>query len=63
MDVHRYKVHKELKKGHESGEHQNFGLLGVKIRIFYVIGPQDTAYWLGLEVRIRIFFVLGPHEV
>jgi hypothetical protein len=35
MDVHRYKVQKELKKGHESGEHQNFGLLGVKIRIFY----------------------------
>lgn len=57
---------RKFQKGHESGEQgaSKFWIaIGVKIRIFYVTGPQDTEYWLGLGVRIRIFHVLGPHEV
>jgi len=38
-------------------------VIGVKIGIIYVIGPQDMEYWLGLGVRIRIFHAVGPHEV
>jgi hypothetical protein len=45
------KVLKEFQKGHESGEQgasKFWIVIGVKIRILYVIGPQDTEYWLGL---------------
>jgi hypothetical protein len=36
----------------EQGASKFWIAIGVKIRIFYVIGPQDTEYWLGLGVRI-----------